>query len=125
VKDKKEIVGKARTDDEVSTMGGRESGGKSTEKAFGEALAVIGSEPVETQAEADQMAKALLNRYSLNYITGDGVCLGRPDLSAGRVIKLDGIDKRFSGRYYVTGAIHHYTAESGYRTRFKARRNAW
>ena len=77
-----------------------------------------------TQAEADQIAKAELNKAALDFITGDGVCAGRPDLMSGKVVKLDGLDKRFNGRYYVTGATHRYTPTRGYRTFFRVRRNA-
>ena len=49
------------------------------------------------QAEADQIAKARLNEMALELITGHGLCLGRTDLRAGKVIKIDGVGKRFSG----------------------------
>jgi len=124
VKDKKEIVGKARTGDEVSKMGGQQSGGAIAKKAFGAAPERIESSPMTTQAEVDQVAKARLNNGALSLIEGEGVCYGRTDLRAGKVIKLDGIGDRFGGLYYVTGAVHSYTLRNGYQTRFKVRRNA-
>jgi phage protein D len=124
VKDKKEIVGRAKTGDEVSKMGGQQSGGAIANKAFGVAPEKIESSPLTTQAEADQVAKARLNDAALGLVVGEGVCYGRTDLRAGKVIKVDGIGKRFGGLYYVTAAVHSYTLRNGYQTRFKVRRNA-
>ena len=84
----------------------------------------ISQRPVSTQAEADQLAKARFNHRILELVEGEGVCWGRTDLRAGKVIKIDGVGKRFSGQYYVTAAIHCYTSQQGYLTRFTVRRNA-
>lgn len=123
-KDKKEIVGKAKIGAEVSTMGGQKSGGELAESAFGAAPDVVTSSPALTQAEADQMATARFNHLSLGLIIGEGLCMGRPDLLAGKVIKLEGIGKRFSGLYYVTAARHRCLSQRGYQTYFSVRRNA-
>ena len=123
-KEKKEIVGTGKTGDEVSRMGGQKSGPKQAEGAFGAAVGLMSATPVMTQAEADQIAKARLNEVALEFIEGDGVCLGRTDLRAGKVIKIDGIGKRFGGQYYVTSAVHRYSPNKGYLTHFTVRRNA-
>ncbi len=123
-KDKKEIVGKAKTGDESSTMGGRKSGPKLAEAAFGAAAVLVTAAPVMTQAEADQMAKARFNEWALAFIIGGGTCLGRTDMRAGKVIKIDGIGKRFGGQYYVVSASHRFSARNGYLTYFEVRRNA-
>jgi uncharacterized protein len=123
-KEKTEIVGRARKGDISTTMGGQATGAAIVENKFGATVGLISHHPVMTQAEADQMAKARLNRSALALIAGEGICWGRTDLQPGKVIKIDGIGKRFSGRYYVTTAIHRYTAAEGYQTRFTVRRNA-
>jgi phage protein D len=123
-KEKKELLGKAQTGDEVSTMGGKESGPKLSRDAFGAAVGMLSAQPVMTQAEADQVAKARLNELALLLVSGEGICLGRTDLRAGKVIKIDGVGKRFSGQYYVTAATHRYDPQDGYRTHFTVRRNA-
>ncbi len=122
-KDKKEIIGRASTGDEVSKMGGQNSGANLAESVFGATTLMVSDRPVMNQAEADQLAKARFNRDLLGLITGDGVCRGRTDLRAGKVIQIDGIGKRFSGRYYVTAASHRYDPR-GYYTHFTVRRNA-
>ena len=60
----------------------------------------------------------------LGLISGEGMCWGRTDLQAGKVIKLDGLGKRFSGQYYVTAVTHRYRSDRGYYTHFQVQRNA-
>jgi phage protein D len=105
-------------------MGGQRSGGRIAHAAFGAAAELISVQPVMTQAEADQLARARLNHRALGLIEGQGVCYGRTDLRAGAVIRIEGVGRRFSGLYYVTGAIHRYTRQRGYQTHFAVRRNA-
>ena len=124
VKDKAAVLGNSMPGDVVSTMGGQSSGAQLVQAAFGEAIEVVSDQPVAAQAEADQIAKARFNDLLLELITGEGICRGRNDLHAGKVITIDGIGKRFGGQYYVTSAIHRYSPVSGYVTEFKVRRNA-
>lgn len=124
VKDKKAILGDSAAGDEVSSMGGQASGAALAKDAFGDAIDVISHQPVGAQAEADQIAKARFNDLVLELISGDGLCWGRADIRAGKVIKIDGIGRRFGGFYYVTSAIHRYTPANGYLTEFVVRRNA-
>jgi phage protein D len=123
-KDKKELVAQAKAGDEVSTMGGQESGASLVESAFGASVELLSAPPVATQAEADQLAKARLNHLALELVYGDGVCWGRTDLRSGKVIKIEGVGQRFSGQYYVTAAVHRYSPQRGYQTHFTVRRNA-
>jgi Bacteriophage probable baseplate hub protein len=122
-KERKEIVSQAQAGGEV-TMGGKQSGPKMSTAAFGSTTNVVSEQPLMTQAEGDQIATAVLNRKALTLIEGEGLCLGRTDLRAGKVIKIDGVGQRFGGQYYVTTATHLYTSSGGYRTRFQVRRNA-
>jgi uncharacterized protein len=123
-KEKKEIVAKAKSGDEVSTMGGADSGAAIAENAFGPAAILLSNVPVFSQAEADQVARALFNRAVLELVSGEGVCTGRTDLHPGQVIKIDGIGTRFSGQYYVTATSHRYSQHDAYQTHFAVRRNA-
>jgi phage protein D len=124
LKDKKQIVARAQSGDEVSTMGGEESGAAMSERVFGAAGVVLNDMPVATQAEADQLVRAQFNRSVLALVTGEGVCTGRPDLHAGQVIKIEGIGVGFSGQYYVTSTRHRYSHQDSYKTHFVVRRNA-
>jgi uncharacterized protein len=124
IKDKQAVLGDSRQGDEVSTMGGSSSAATIVGDAFGDAVAVVSDQPVAAQAEADQIAKARFNELALELVTGEGICRGRTDIRAGKVIKIDGIGKRFGGQYYVTSAIHRYSAANGYVTEFMVGRNA-
>lgn len=123
--EKKKIVGTAQVGFSSAKMGGTGTKiGPQMNDVFGSMTDVLSMAPAMTQAEADQMAKASLDQKALSLIEGEGVCLGRTDLRAGKVIKIAGVGERFSGPYYVTSAIHRYTAQGGYRTQFQVRRNA-
>lgn len=123
-KDKKEIVGQARSGDETSTMRGEQTGPASAEGAFGSAVETLSAWPTASQAEADQVAKARFNDVALGFISGEGVCAGRTDLRIGRVVRIEAVGRRFSGPYYITGVSHRYTSGQGFETRFTVRRNA-
>jgi uncharacterized protein len=124
IKDKKAVLGDSKAGDEVSTMGGKSSGAAIAQSAFGNAIDVVSDRPVGAQAEADQIAKARFNDLALDLVTGEGLCRGRADIRAGKVIKIGGIGRRFGGPYYVTSVIHRYSPAGGYVTEFMVRRNA-
>lgn len=124
VKEKAKVVGQAATGDETTTMGGSTSGPSATDQAFGSVSASRVDRPVLSQAEADQIAAGRFNTMALAYIGGEGVCIGRTDLRAGKVIKIEGLGRRFSGLYYVTATSHTYTPAAGYRTAITVKRNA-
>ncbi|WP_421658669.1 contractile injection system protein, VgrG/Pvc8 family [Leptothermofonsia sp. ETS-13] len=124
VKNKQVIIGKARAGNEASLMGGFTSGAKAVQRMFGTALHTVNNQPVQSKAEADQMALGQFNERSLAYITGEGTCLGNASLRAGSVIEIKGVGQRFSGLYYVTTATHTFTNDEGYRTEFTVRRTA-
>jgi len=121
-KDKAAVVGKAAAGAETGAMG--DEGGPSAAAAFGKASATSVDRPVFSQAEADKIALGRLNTIALSYVDGEGICIGRTDLRAGTVIKIEGLGRRFSGRYYITTTTHSYIPARGYRTAFTVRRNA-
>jgi len=124
VKQKKEIVGKAGMGQEYSSMGGKSSGPKVANRAFGKASAASVRQPLRSKAEADQIALGHYNELALTYIQGTVVCSGRPQLRAGTVVDIAGAGKTFSGAYYVTSVTHTLTAEDGYQTSLTVQRNA-
>lgn len=121
---KKEIVGKAGAGDEPQLMAGSSAGPSATKRAFDTTASARVTSPVQSQDEADAMAKSGFAEMALGYIRADGVCIGEPRLRAGTVVKIEGIGERFSGPYYVTSVEHSFGPKKGYRTRFSARRNA-
>ena len=77
-------------------------------------------QPVFTQAEADQRAKAALNERAKQFLTGDGEAIGLPELRPDRNVELARLGRRFSKTYYIQQATHKIDG-NGYRTRFKVK----
>jgi uncharacterized protein len=121
---KQEIVGKAGVGDETGLMAGSNSGPSATRRAFNTSGSARVKAPVQSQDEADAMAKRGFAEMALSYISADGVCIGEPRMAAGTVVKIEGIGDRFSGSYYVTSVEHSFRPGKGFRTYFSARRNA-
>src|SRR6185369_6738089 len=124
--DKEAVVGKASAADAGSTMGGTTGGLDAAAKAFdaGDAAVAVSVDCPVSQGEADQIARGRLREMALSYVTGEGVAVGRSDLKAGTVVKIEGCGQRFSGLYYLASVRHSYTPKRGYRTAFTVRRNA-
>jgi phage protein D len=123
-KDKKEIVARSAAGSEPTLMGGATSGPSTVQQLFSNTGATWTSMPVQSQEEADQMARQWLSGAALGYIRAEGTCIGDPGLRAGTVVKVEGIGNRFSGLYYLCSVEHRYSMRKGYRTGFSARRNA-
>lgn len=93
----------------------KEANGISTN--FGTGHLTIVDQPALNQAEADILAQARLNELSGAYLTADGSAFRRPDIKAGKMLKISGVGKRLSGVYLVTSATHIYN-QSGLMTHF-------
>lgn len=91
------------------------------EGAFAAREEIIADRIVHSQAEADTLAKSYLDQISKDMIKATGSTMGLPDLRAGSVIFLEGLGRRFSGRYFVT-ATTHTIDDSGYKTQFECRK---
>lgn len=121
-KTKELIKGVAKAGSEVKIVSGSE-GSKKISGKYGKASKNYKVDsPLTTQAEADAMAKARLTWLSMEYIFGDGICVGEPKIKVGKVIKISGIGKKVSGNYYVHSCEHIFN-NSGYKTHFEVKRN--
>ena len=116
------IVGMAKASDVAATMGGSSSGPAASEQLFGARTLAIVDQPVATQAEADQLARSILEEVALGYITGEATANGNPAIRVGTVVELAGLGRRFSGNYYVTRVRHVWDGQ--FLTHFGVRRNA-
>lgn len=74
-------------------------------------------QPVFTQAEADTRAKGALNELAQKFVTGEGECIGLPELLPDTNITLGQLGDPFSRTYYVEKTTHKVDG-SGYRTHF-------
>ncbi len=121
VKDKKEVTAEAKKGDEVTKMGGKESGYELAAKSVGESTIALAAENMVDLSEAKSIAAAAYNNLLREFITGEGKCYGNPLLRAGKTVKLLGMDERFSGIYYIVATTHTINSK-GYTTIFKVKR---
>lgn len=82
---------------------------------------IVVDEPVFTQKDARNRAIAILKDRQKEMVKASGTTIGLPDLRAGQRILIKGIGSRLSGKYFVTDTTH-TIGDSGYITRFNARR---
>lgn len=122
--EKSEITGRASSSDIESKMEGESSGPDICGELFQDPVNVVTDRPVTNIAEADQSSKGRLEDSALSFVNARGVCFGRQDLNAGKVIRVEGLGEKLSGNYYVTDAVHNYSNFNGYYTHFTARRNS-
>lgn len=80
-------------------------------------------QPVRSQAEANEKAAKALHEKADKFLTGDGECIGLPDLRPDRNVELAKLGPLFSKTYYIQQTTHKIDS-SGYRTRFKVKETA-
>jgi uncharacterized protein len=122
---KKAIVGKAGKGDEPGRDATRPSGKSQSsgaeylKKVCRDAASTLRvREPVFSQQEADQRAKAILTRRAEGFVGGRGESIGIPELRANTNVSLQGLGDFFSKTLYVRQTTHTVNA-SGYRTTFE------
>lgn len=82
---------------------------------------IVVNEPMRSSFQARQRALAVLTERYKEFVTAQGTSVGLPDLRSGMQVKIQGIGSRFSGIYFIT-ETNHTINDSGYLTKFKARR---
>jgi uncharacterized protein len=133
---KEEIVARASASN--SSLGRRIAPDNAA--AFGDKITFTVDRPVGSVEEAQKLAEAKLSEILMDYIAGDGLAIGHPELKAGIVVKIivnpDDPEDRFNGKYYVIGASHRYSHSGtgggggdgsgggGYVTSIRVRRDA-
>ena len=124
---KKAIVGKARKGDEPGRDATRPSGKPRASGAEylqkicrDDASTLRVREPVFSQQEADQRAKAILARRAEGFVGGRGESIGIPELKSNTNVTLQGLGDFFNTTFYVHQTTHTVNA-SGYRTTFEVK----
>ncbi len=126
-KAKKAIVGEATSSD--YSFGGKD-GAKASGKAHygsdskGKVYTVV-DQPVTSKAEAEGLAKALFNRFSMDFVTGEVEIVGTPKAEPGELVELKQFGTRFDGKYLIGACVHSYYPDGGgYRTTLQLSRNS-
>ena len=120
-KTKKEFIGTATTGEE-SGLTGKSAGQylKTLVRDPSKQPTLRLRQPVFTQSEANQRAKAALNERAKEFLTGEGEAIGLPEVRPDRNVELAKLGVSFSKTYYIQQATHKIDS-NGYRTRFKVK----
>ena len=78
------------------------------------------SEYARTQEECKKLAQNRLNGIAMGLVSGQGQCVGIPELIPGRYLKIEGSDAGANGSYFIT-KIRHIFANMGYVTAFEVK----
>lgn len=138
--EKKEVVGRSK-DVSSSKLGLRVA--HKNASIFGEVITFTVDHPVMSQEEAENLANAKFGEILMNYIVGDVMTDGTPDVKPGGVVYVninpEKQDDRFNGHYRVTGVTHRFArsqegshaagsaapgGEGGYKTGVRVQRDA-
>jgi phage protein D len=87
-------------------------------KAFDGATVHIATEAVQSNAEGQAVAQALLDKLANAYVAAEGVCDGDPRIRAGATLNVSGVGQKFGGAYRVAAATHVLRGGGTYETRF-------
>lgn len=109
------IVGRARQGDEAGRDPGDESGPERLAQALGAAPVLRIHAAVNTQAEADERAQAILRERAQQFLKGSAECIGLPELRPDINVGFSGLGTGFSKTYWVSGAVHDISG-GGYKT---------
>nr|WP_315249584.1 hypothetical protein [uncultured Duganella sp.] len=121
VNNKQPIVGRASAEDGANAQGKRIARHLGALVQASDRQPTLRTrQPVFTQAEADKRAKAALGDLTKTFLTGEGECVGLPELRPDRTVELTNLGVAFSQCYYIEQAAHRIDS-GGYRTRFKVR----
>ncbi len=78
------------------------------------------SEYVRTQKECELMAQNRLNGIAMGLVSGEGTCIGIPEIIPGRYIEIDGLDDSTNGSYFISRVKHRFDS-AGYSTTFEVK----
>jgi phage protein D len=117
---KEPIVGIATAGEESGKDPRRQTAGQQLPAALGKSPVLQVRQPVFSQAEAKERAKAILNDHAKKFLTGEADCIGLPELVPDRNVTLTNLGEPFSKTYYIQQTTHKLDS-SGYRTRVKVK----
>lgn len=106
-----------------ASISGRFSKGSSGNMLLGNSRQVYYEPGVKDANEAKARAEAKVKEAADHFGELECECVGIPELSPGRFVKVSGLSTEMNGKYYVH-YVRHYLDEYGYRTYIKARVNS-
>ncbi|NEU81413.1 VgrG-related protein [Nostoc sp. UIC 10630] len=118
---KKLISGTAKKEKQITETGNKL--GSTTSNAFSNLKSpkmIVVDKPVASKKQADTMAQALCDELGGEFVYADAKAEGNPEIRPGRVISLEDMGDRYSGKYYVTETRHFFN-QRVYETDFSVR----
>lgn len=115
-KTKKVVNGRASSPETTSKPGVARS---KVAGDLGGGKTVVTDRPAATTAEANEIAKATLQRMADAYFEADGVARGNPAIRAGSKLKIAGVGSKFGGEFTISSSTHSYHGHRGYQTAFQ------
>ncbi|RKQ91379.1 uncharacterized protein involved in type VI secretion and phage assembly [Solirubrobacter pauli] len=115
-KNKQAVVGTASSPETTSKPGVARS---AVAGDLGGGKTVVTDRPAANTAEANEIAKATLQRMADAYFEADGVARGNPAIKAGSKLKIAGVGQKFGGEFTVSSSTHSYHGHRGYQTSFQ------
>lgn len=100
------------------TAGGEGSTAVVTASRFSDTEEDIIDQFAATEEECRRIAQIQLNRSAMEYVSGEGKCIGIPELIPGRYVRVRGLDPSTDGLYFINKVKHKYGSESGYHVSF-------
>jgi len=119
---KKKLIAESVKSEKVITNTGNKLGSNSSSKfnfSKPPEMTVV-DQPVATAAQAKKMAQALCDELGGEFVYADAKAEGDPEIRPGRIVNLQGMGDRFSGKYYITETRHFYN-QRVYTTDFSVR----
>jgi phage protein D len=120
-KKREAITGEARASDEIA-LGSGKTAGKIAQEVYGDNKKIISDEPVDSPTEAKNIAISVLCDNNKELVTAECKSIGMPEIEPGEVIEIKGVEKSYTGKYYIYAARHTIDGQ-GYKTEFNIRRN--
>lgn len=114
IANKQEIVGQCAAS-EVSSIGSGELGATKC-GVFGDSTAYITDVPVSSQAMANQIAKAEMERFARQFCHGSCSVRGDSSVRAGTMVEFEGLPSGQNGKFYVIATRHVISVRTGYTT---------
>lgn len=110
----------------VTAIGSKASTGPSLASKISSNKVEIVYTQVASQAEAQSLATAMLERKARDLVNGIGTSIGLPEIKPGEMITIEGLgDGKFASyTLRITKATHRMDAQNGYLTHFEAEGNA-
>lgn len=116
---KEPIVGKATTSKTAPAIGTNGWGGAVAKSAVSAAGKLQVRQPVQSQADADAVAKAILDEINSGFVEAEGVVRQGSNLKAGMLVNVKNVGTKFGGKYKLTSVRHVYGTHGQFISHFR------